>query len=528
MEIFAFFGLINGILALFFGGIVLAKDWRNKRNQIFFLMTLAISAWAFSYWRWLSSFDLKTATMWIKLLAASSMFIPILYFHWVTSVLNIYRKNRYLIRVSYLAVIIVLLFANSSLFIREVGPKLFFPLWPTPGILYTFYFLFIYVGLVTYTVTLLFKRYRTLQGGKRGQVFYILLGSIIGFGGGITNFLLWYDIPIPPYGNVLVALFPFLLAYASLRHRLFNIRVIATELLTFALWIFILIRTLLATNPSEQIIEASLLVLTVVIGVLLIRSVKKEVETREEIEKLARDLERVNERLRELDKLKSEFLSLATHQMRSPLTAIKGYASLILDGSYGKVKGETHEAVERIFQSAESMIAVVEQFLNVSRIEQGRMEYNFAETDVEDLVKDVVGELKPNADERGLELTFSADEGSYHSEVDKDKLKQVFINLIDNGIKYTRDGLVEVSLSKTGGKILFAVNDSGVGMDKEDIDKLFQKFSRAKTANEINVKGTGLGLYLAREIVNAHGGKIWGESKGEGKGSTFYVELKTV
>jgi signal transduction histidine kinase len=237
-------------------------------------------------------------------------------------------------------------------------------------------------------------------------------------------------------------------------------------------------------------------------------------------------LEKANDRLRELDKQKSEFVSFASHQLRSPLTSIKGYASLMLEGDYGELAAGAKEAAQRIYESSKTLAVVVNDYLNISRIELGTMKYEFKDLDLKALTEEVIAELKPNVEKTGLKLEFSCDmKASYIINADLDKFKQVMGNLIDNSLKYTPNGSIQVFLSRKAGSVVFAVKDTGIGMSEKTIPKLFQKFSRADKASETNIRGTGLGLYIAKEIVEAHKGRIWAESEGEGKGSQFYVEI---
>jgi len=319
------------------------------------------------------------------------------------------------------------------------------------------------------------------------------------------------------------------ISYAILKHHLFNIRVIATELFTSALWVFILIRTLSSTNTEDKYANAILLLLTIVIGIFLIRSVQKEVSQREHIEKLATDLEIANKRLTELDRQKSEFVSFASHQLRAPLTAMKGYGSLLLEGDMGELPPPAKEGVSRIFESAKTLALIVDDYLNVSRIELGTMKYSFETLDLKHLVEEVIGELRPNIEKKGLKFTFTAENSGtdYRITADPDKLKQVIANIIDNSVKYTPSGSVNVSVARdrVNNHIVFKVQDTGIGIAPEVIPHLFQKFSRADKANRVNIKGTGLGLYVAKQVVEAHHGTIRAESDGEGKGARFIVEL---
>ncbi len=535
MELFAASGLINAITAISFGILVISKNWRERANQLFFLMTLALAIWGFGYWKWLSSVDHDTALVWLRILSVGSLFIPTFFFHWVVSVLGQEKLHRVLITLSYFASIVIAFTSGTDLFISGVGKRFIFDYWPSAGTAYSVYFSYIYIGLILYTFYLLVRFYYLLaEPDKKGQILYILFGALLGFGGGLTNFPLWYDIAIYPYGNFLVAAFPFLLGYSVLKYKLFNAKVIATEILVFFIAIILFAQALLSQSVTEFVLRGALATLVAVFGYLLIRSVYREVEQREKIQKLAGDLERVNEklataneRLKELDQLKSEFVSLATHQIRGPLTAMKGYASMILEGDYGEVPQNLRETIDTIYQSSKSLAVIVDDFLNVSRIEQGRMKYELTTFDICALVNEAVNEAKPNIEKKGLAVSVSLCPEPINVRGDRGKIKQVIGNILDNAAKYTQKGSINVSLvsDKAKGQATLAIKDTGVGIRPETIPHLFQKFSRAEDASKFNIFGTGLGLYVAKEMIKAHGGRIWVESFGEGKGSTFFVEL---
>jgi signal transduction histidine kinase len=331
-----------------------------------------------------------------------------------------------------------------------------------------------------------------------------------------------------------VFIFPFVLftSYAILKHKLFDIKVVATATLAFVLSVVTFLEIIFSDGFSQIMFRSGVFILVLVFSIFLLKSVRKEVALREKIEELAKSLEKANIRLKELDRLKSEFVSFATHQIRAPLTAIKGYTSLIQEGSYGEVSQEVKGAVDKIHQASHSLVLVVEDYLNISRIEMGRMKYNFVELDFGKLVHEISEELTPNVKKAGLELSVDIDESKeYKAKIDEGKMRQVIVNLIDNAIKYTKKGSIKVSLIRDDEKkkLLLKVSDTGVGISKETMPTLFSKFIRAKNANEVNIHGTGLGLYIAREMAQAHkGGKLWAESEGEGRGSQFYVEIDFV
>jgi signal transduction histidine kinase len=243
---------------------------------------------------------------------------------------------------------------------------------------------------------------------------------------------------------------------------------------------------------------------------------------------LYEELRIANEKLKDLDRLKTEFLSLASHQLRSPLTAVKGYTSMLLEGDFGEVNPQQKEAIDRVYQSVTHLTRVVEDLLNVTKIESGGMQYTMIPFDVGTAVEEIVGELSVTAEKKGLKLSFEHDmHKSYTIYGDEEKLRQVFLNFIDNSIKYTEKGEVRVSITKdtAHNEIMFAVTDTGMGMTPETKQSLFQKFARTNESKQVNRGGSGLGLYLAKQIVEAHHGRVEVSSPGVGKGSTFAVLL---
>ncbi len=201
---------------------------------------------------------------------------------------------------------------------------------------------------------------------------------------------------------------------------------------------------------------------------------------------------------------------------------------MILEGSYGELPEKMKEVVKRIYQSSQRLILTVGDFLDISRIESGKMKYEFADFDFKDLVKNIIDDFSANIKNKwGVDLIFTPNEGDFKIKADYGKIRQVVSNLIDNAIKYTPKGSVNVSLARdeSAKKVLLKIKDSGVGISPETIPTLFQKFSRAKGISKLHTDGSGLGLYVASEMVKAHKGRIWVESNGKGKGSEFFVEL---
>lgn len=246
-----------------------------------------------------------------------------------------------------------------------------------------------------------------------------------------------------------------------------------------------------------------------------------------DLRKRTKDLEIANEQLRKLDEAKSEFISIASHQLRTPLTAIKGYGSMLLDGDFGKVSEQKqYDAIERMVISNNRLITLVENLLNVSRIESGRIKFSMKEMQVEDLAKEVCDTLENSAKKQNLYLKYDMPDTPLPTVMaDQEKVRQVLINFIDNAIKYTRTGGITVKVAVHDEMVRCCVQDTGMGINSEDKRKLFKKFSRGKDAFTVNTEGSGLGLYVAQMMIEGHNGNIWVESEGEGKGSSFCFEL---
>jgi len=363
----------------------------------------------------------------------------------------------------------------------------------------------------------------------RAQIRNILFAGIMGYGGGVTNFFPQF-FSVYPFGNYFVIFYIVFIVYGVLRYKALSAKVISAQIFSVAIVLVSLFSLLKSTDLTDWLLNMLILVLVGVFSVFLVNSVNREVKAREKIEKLATDLETANVRLTELDRQKSEFVSFATHQLRAPLTAMKGYASMILEGDMGALSDEAKLGVSRIFDSAKTLTNIVDDYLNITRIELGTMKYVFDVIDFKTLIEDIVGELKPNIEKSGLKFSFTAENGDvdYRITADRDKFKQVIANLIDNSMKYTPSGSVTLSLAfdRPKRKFVFTIKDTGIGIDPEVLPHLFAKWSRAGNANKTNIKGTGLGLFVAKEIITAHNGSIRAESPGEGKGSTFIVEME--
>jgi signal transduction histidine kinase len=261
-----------------------------------------------------------------------------------------------------------------------------------------------------------------------------------------------------------------------------------------------------------------------VIGLISLAIYKAKIY--EDLQKTTEDLREANESLAQVDKAKSEFLSIASHQLYTPLTAIKGYLSMVQEGDYGKLTEEQSEVIDIVTQSSDRLIGLIKDLLDVSRIESGRLEMSLESVDLIQMAKDFVVELAPNAKKKNLQLKFIDTKlKTGHVVADRQRIRQVLLNTIDNSIKYTNEGHIDIKVVSEDDSLVFSVQDTGKGVTAEEIGRLFTKFTRVGGAEKFHTNGSGLGLYVAKKIVTEHHGDIWVESPGMGKGSTFFVRL---
>jgi PAS domain S-box-containing protein len=237
------------------------------------------------------------------------------------------------------------------------------------------------------------------------------------------------------------------------------------------------------------------------------------------IQGIARD---ITER-KELERLKSDFISTVSHELRTPLTSIKGYVDLVLAGDVGPLTPEQKEFLTIVSQNTTRLTELINDLLEIERLESGRIEFEFAELDLAEVLENVARSLHVNAEQKGLEFLTEIPSG-LKVRGDRERLAQVFLNLLSNAIKYTPAGTVELRAHQEDDAVVVEVRDTGIGLSESDLQKLFQKFFRSDNPYVRKVGGTGLGLSIAKAIVERHGGTITVTSQ-LGQGSTFTVRL---
>lgn len=246
---------------------------------------------------------------------------------------------------------------------------------------------------------------------------------------------------------------------------------------------------------------------------------------RQRIEEATKELRASNEQLQRLDEAKDEFVSMASHQLRTPLTSVKGYISMVLEGDVGKISKMQRQLLDEAFTSSERMVHLINDFLNVSRLQTGKFIIEARPTDLAKIISQEVESLQTTANAHDLKLHYDGPPSSPILYIDESKVRQVVMNFIDNAIYYSHEHTtIDVKLTLENGEAVLTVKDSGIGVPKNEQTHLFTKFFRATNARRQRPDGTGVGLFLAKKVVDAHGGRIIFEST-EGEGSMFGFRL---
>lgn len=382
-------------------------------------------------------------------------------------------------------------------------------------------------------VGLAINGYRKSNIEDKPRIFYVTLGVLafllsFSFGNIIGSTSL--DWTIGQYGLFGAPVFVGLLTYVIVKYKAFDIRVFGAQVLIVILAFLALSQYFFAQNWYGLVLTSVTVVFVAVIGYILTRSIIRTRNRSHELEHMTAKLGEANDKLRQLDNAKSEFISIASHQLRTPLTAIKGFVSLLLEGSYGKADATLQDVLNKIYVSNERLIRLVQDMLNVSRLESGRMEFKIVPTRIDEMLRDVYNSFLIIAKNKNLKFELALPTKELPQVMaDEEKLREVVSNLLDNAMKYTNEGeiLLRAEVASFGRVVRITVADTGIGIPDDELPYLFNKFSRGKDINRLHASGTGLGLYVGKQMMEAMGGRIYAESKGVGQGSEFFLELVT-
>lgn len=358
-------------------------------------------------------------------------------------------------------------------------------------------------------------------GTKKTSALLVISSTLIlllGFASGNIVGSFSEDWAIGQYGLFVIPVSIGALSYFVIQAKFMGSRqIMAAQVLVIGLWLAVFSILFIQNISIVRWIVAITLVFLGILGYILVRSFKHEVQQRKEIELLASQLQVSNRQ-------QVTLIHFITHQIKGFVTKSRNIFSLIQEGDFGPVPESLKPMIAEGLKSDTKGIATIQEILNAANIKSGKVEYKKEAFDLTETVTEIIADLKGAADTKGLTLRATlTPEVMYPG--DKGQLVNALKNLIDNSIKYTPSGSVEVSLTKKEKGIHFVVTDTGVGITPEDMQHLFTEGGHGANSTKINVESTGFGLYIVKNIIEAHGGTVRAESEGEGKGSKFTVEL---
>ena len=323
------------------------------------------------------------------------------------------------------------------------------------------------------------------------------------------------DFGLEQYGLFGMVIFMAFLTYMIVKFKAFDIKLIATQALIWASVILIGSQFFFIQNNTNRVLTGITLITTSIIGLMIVRSVKKEIALREELE-IANNNQQ-------------SLIHFVSHQLKGFFTKSKMIFAGLLEEDFGQTSDLMKSVAKEGLLSDNNAVAMIQDILGASNYKKGTIAYDMKEIDLAKITKDVCDSFKKEIDERSLELKIDISEKPVVILADQTQIIQVFKNLVDNSIRYTPSGSVTVSLKESivdgKHKALFEISDTGVGLSEKDKSKLFTEGGKGEDSLKYNVNSTGYGLFIVKKIVENHNGKIWAESEGRGKGSRFCVVL---
>ncbi|MEK7104803.1 MAG: HAMP domain-containing sensor histidine kinase [Patescibacteria group bacterium] len=513
---------ISVIFALVFGFLLFFKAKKVLSAKLLFIMTLLFSVWVLlDLYIWATNDSSGVLFFWsVIILVEVLVYIFSIYFIDVFNTKEDVSFKKKLMMFLLVLPIIITLPTRLNL----IGIDMNYCI-ALEGVIATYYIYTVEVFSIMWILFFSFRFYgKTTDPNIKKQIFFSTTGIILfllALSSGNLIGSLTEQWQYSQYGLFAMPIFIGFLAYLIVKFHTFNIKLFATQALVGGLAILVGSQFFFIRIPINRVLNGITFISVVIFGYFLIKSVKKEVEQKEELAKLNVDLQ-------ELLKQRESLVHLVTHKVKGSFTRSKYIFAGILDGTFGDINEEVKKRAQQGLESDNMGIETVDLVLNAANLEKGTVKYDMKIINFRELVESAMSDKKISIEAKGLKLETKIGDNTYNVLGDALWLKEIANNLIENALKYTREGKITVGLEKHDNKIKFYVKDTGVGITPEDKSSLFTEGGRGKESVKINVDSTGYGLYSVRLIVEAHKGKVWMEPNKEGNGSVFFVELDAV
>lgn len=709
MNFFVISPLINFITSTFLFLLVISRKNKEETHRSFLYFCSVISFWSLSYFIWQISETRENAIIWTRILMIGAILIPAFYLKFVASFLGVAQSHKRFINTSFVLAALFNLANLGNYLVQNVLPRAGFKFWPIAGPLFIPFLLYFFV-IATYSSILLAKAYRTADSSRKEQIKYILLGLLLGFIGGSTNYFLWLNIPIKPCGNILVSFYVFFATYAIITRHLMDIRLVARKYLVYSAYVatigvffiltklafgifipasfvdivdlVLLIIAVLFTSPIKNfyfrvankyffssLYDSSKLIAEISEGLrstieldkifslinfslkktlhlksfaVLVYSEKdnsysvgfndnfnpkkkifpydkylnkyyiktnlpivteelkrennpecaKTVETLKElgvelliplniknetigllalgkkeagdiyndedlnvlkvissqaavaidnallydevskfnetlqdkVDEQTKEIQAKAEHLKKLMDMRSEFLDITSHQLRTPVSVIKGVLSMLEEGSIPPAR--VSEFIRGAMEKAIKLGEIINDILRASEMDTDKFTMTVRPVDLNEMMTKIQEDKRRTAEMRSISMVYEVPPHLPLVLTDPKYVEHAIINLINNSLQYTIDGSITTSVEVNKTHVVVRVSDTGIGIPKSALPKLFTKFARAENAVTTFTDGTGLGLFIIKQIVDANpGAKIEVERTEVGKGTTFALWL---
>lgn len=513
--------ILLGVL-LFGGGLWLYFGNRTRvRNITMSALLVCSGLWTFAHVLWLASEGPTQQLFWLKTLIFLSLMLPVFFLFYAVTYFRGRMPSLALQAAPLLPNMVAFWFIYGTDQVVTLGTD-GSAIFGSGGVILAMHF-----GIV-YAVALLslFVVARTEKTEDRRAVLTAFGGSVLAFNSVfavLAGVSIFQDLRFFWIASVALAAGMLVTALPTLgRVILKDLRLLGAELFVLLSLTLIVTDIVVSVTLLDFTFRLVLLIIVMFYGVLVMRSHLREVHRLQQTEELNKRIAHLNRALVKSDRMKTKFLSFASHQLRAPLTGVMSYIGMMRQGDFGKVNPKQKEILALNEEAVKRLRGTIETFLDVSKIEMGGLELDRVETRIDNLVAEVVEELGPSATKKGLRLKLEVKGAVPPIMADSGKLYHAIVNLVDNAVKFTAKGRVNVAVQNGRDRVKVSVTDTGRGMDAKTIGKVRRILSEGLEGIRFEREGgSGLGIHIARKIVEGHGGKLTVSSKGKGKGSTF-------
>jgi len=504
--------LFSATITISLGFFVLFKSKQEMVNIVFFLFSMAAATFMISHVIGINLTD-PEASRRIFMSNVCNVFIVAFNTHWVLILIEKVRESRKALKLIYFGAfayaLLVFIFPES--FMLPSTPRMYFPNYYVPGPLYPYMTLYFF-SVMGYFLYRIISTYRHADALMKNRLRYIIVGLIFGYGVGVTPLLLLYGIEFDPIISIMVGLYTVPFAYSIVKYELMDIKIVAKRALLYAGLVILAGLVLSALNyvnlsiidyfpafPKWALPFGSAFVV-VVLSIFIWN------------------------KIRESDALKYEFINIISHKFRTPITHIKWEAENLQNSS--SLSTEDRDSLKRIDASNRHLIELTDLLLSLADTEAEKFLFKLERTDIVSMVRGIVADFKTKCAHHQIDFDAKIPDSPIFVSIDQKRIRLVIQILLDNALSYTATkGRIDLHANVSENEVSIAITDTGIGISKKDLPLIFSRFFRSSKAKTYDTEGMGVGLFMARSILEKHDGMLKVSSPGENKGSTFEIVL---